>query len=451
MKINKIAMVSLLSSAIAIGVAISTVGDSIISDIKFKKESVKIERTIEDKIDYYTSIDQDFVKRLEGIQDKNGNQVFSLEKIHELWDHKEEFSMDNIDYLEKVVEACDKDPKIFNEEDLSYFCFHGIDIDHIHELSHIKDESGIPVFDGSDVALLSHYKTPIDFIRSLVQLSLEKRKQAFDSTLIRFLYLASAPLDHLEQIMDIKGENGIPRFNYSEIRNLISSKASLKFIKDLSDIKDKTGTYEFTGFQISRLFQLNLSKKEILKFKDTDKPNALLVYPAIDPINEFYSPIEISILEALKKKYDTRIIVASKEEEVYKELENIPNIMFFNPKGHGEYNILALGEYQWGLQGVEDGDVDLKTENYGIDTSDNELEKVINNLHPNAVIFLDSCSNGEGRERKANLANFIKKLSKGRKVISATEPYSGEDMEIQNFYPFDVKIVKDGRDITYNL
>ncbi len=56
-------------------------------------------------------------------------------------------------------------------------------------------------------------------------------------------------------------------------------------------------------------------------------------------------------------------------------------------------------------------------------------------LHEDAVIFCYSCSTGEGKRGRLNLANYVNILS-GKPTYAFSAPASLSDIRISSYYPF---------------
>ncbi|HLD72227.1 MAG TPA: hypothetical protein VJA23_01445 [Candidatus Nanoarchaeia archaeon] len=190
---------------------------------------------------------------------------------------------------------------------------------------------------------------------------------------------------------------------------------------------------------------LDLSPEEAISFADSDKPNALLIFPYSDWNYNFSSSEMRELTQKLKESYDLLVKVANQEETFYSALEEVPDAELLILSGHGTASSLSLGETDLSWFPSE------KDESYQIDLSDWELEEILNQLHPSAVIFLNSCSNGYGRENLGNLANFIANQAGGRKVISGIDLFSSGEIMINSIYPFDASIIGQplGTDLTY--
>jgi len=270
----------------------------------------------------------------------------------------------------------------------------------------------------------------------------------------------------LEHLIKLKGKDGKPFLGIDEIKMMQKAQSDIllpfgigfkltqdyeemsKYIAQLIDAFDKSGiNYPLDNAKIVRYTQLRLPIKDII-FNDTKKPNALIVYPISDNAAYYNLYNGVKFIRNIISRYDVQLIIAKDKDDVYNAIDYIPNIEFLCLAGHGKRYELNLSEGGY--------DVSLsKLESRGkIDTSDSEFADHLRRLNPGAVIYLFSCSTGEGGDTALNLANKIAEWSDNRKVISFTGPtavgfftsqktsVTAYDL-IKSYYPFDM--VKDGR------
>ncbi len=201
------------------------------------------------------------------------------------------------------------------------------------------------------------------------------------------------------------------------------------------DTKDEDGDRLIRSKELKER-KLFLFRYEEGQFEDTNKPNAVIVYPTNDRNTAFETPESMRFFGMIREKYDIRLVIAEKEEEVYKAIDSTPDIELLILGGHGSENSLSLGEEDPMLANG------TKSEEYKLDLSDKEIAQYLKKLKPQAVIFLNSCSNAKGDENSDNLANFVIKNADGRKVIASKEPFSASNVHIKSLYPFDIQIIK---------
>ncbi|MBI5398499.1 hypothetical protein HZB03_03470 [Candidatus Woesearchaeota archaeon] len=205
------------------------------------------------------------------------------------------------------------------------------------------------------------------------------------------------------------------------------------------------GGQRFTDLQIRRFYQLKLSPDEVLHFHDTEKPNALLIYPSADGNGAFYDVSSQKFLANVKEKYDVGVLVATVEQEVYAAIDEIPTIELLVLSGHGTKDSLRLGE----RNPAEQKHANYRNEEFMIDLYDWKLLKHLDKLSPNATIFLNSCSTATGGKEADNLANFVSFAASRRKVIASKEDFKTQEINVVSRYPLELKIEVDGKDATY--
>jgi len=208
---------------------------------------------------------------------------------------------------------------------------------------------------------------------------------------------------------------------------LFQNPVPIGYVEALSRVEDSKGNKVFSEPTITSLYELGLTIDEIISpiFVDTDKPNAVVIFPTSDDSIAFAATK--NLLERIRGRYDTFVKVASTEQEVYSAIMTIPNVELLVLSGHGSQMTLGLGSG--------------KHEKYKIDISDSELGKYLQNLNPNAPIVLNSCLNAQGGYLEINLANFIMQISHGRKVIAAMDLFSPFHIRINSDYPLDLSFM----------
>ncbi len=207
--------------------------------------------------------------------------------------------------------------------------------------------------------------------------------------------------------------------------------------KDFSYIQ-KLAENGYSAREISKYSQLDISTEEIINFKDTKKPNCVFIYPKRDKENAFDEKKAIEFFNKISSEYDVYVLFAETEKDVYNALNKIQNIELLIIAGHGTYQSISLGENDLRIEKAE------FDERYVLDIYDYELKYHLDNLNKNATIFLYACSTGKDRENLAESINEITNV----KVISAKDTFFSSDIEIVSVYPFDIKIIKNGEDIT---
>lgn len=188
------------------------------------------------------------------------------------------------------------------------------------------------------------------------------------------------------------------------------------------------------------VYHFKMGLKKLSDFKFNKQPKALILFPTNDPKQisgtVFNDDGTFVFLKELQKVYDMRIRAISTVEEMYNQLNDCPEINLLILSGHGSKTSLTFGKNisKYGI-------------NYAKDESDftvkrNDLKEHLRILAPDAVIFLDSCLNGSGKENEINMANFVAENAPGRKVISCTESFNFQKIGIKSVYPFNVIICR---------
>jgi len=369
------------------------------------------------------------------------NSQLKAAEISLLWKNKVP-----IDYVKKILEIKNKfgDP-VFNFESIAKFYEAGGTADYAKKLLEIKNNFGNPVLTGGDI---SSYKMSEKGLKTFKEL-IKNGKLEFPEYLKKSILeceLREDDVDYISQMINInKDEKGYPHFDPKSICFFRLFGGTVEYAKEIASIKDKDGKPKFNGQELYRFYQLDLKKADLEKFNDTEKPNAVIVYPTRDWNIVFEKNESIDFFQKLRKAYDVNVILASEENQAYKVIEDTPNIELLILAGHGSKDSLSLSDSDLRLF------CSIKNhERYKIDKSDSELGQYLSKLENNATIFLLSCSNAEGGKEAENLANYIISLAEGKKVIASEKPFRFEDIKVNSFYPFDVKITYKSKDCTYS-
>lgn len=243
------------------------------------------------------------------------------------------------------------------------------------------------------------------------------------------------------ELAEIKDSKGYHFFSCENIAKYLRYGGEADYAWEVASVLDEEGNNKFYGAQLPQMAALKLSIEELVEFKDTEKPNALFVYPTFD-VNVYNfegalkTPQALQFFNEVKKGYDVKTVVASTEKEVYNAIDYKDNFKLLILSGHGEKTALQLG----GL--YREIDFCRTFENHCIDVSDVEFSSYLDKADEEAVIFLNSCSTAEEGEDVTNLANHIFFFSNGRKVIASTGPFGQHEIKINSIYPFDVSILR---------
>ncbi len=410
--------------------------------------------TVEDAAELYTIIDEDGNHRV-----GNGvNMRFVME---------EGITMDDLRWMQTIRDKEGK-PILTNAYELIEFQKLGGTEEYARQLAALKDRDGEPLFVGFDlIGFLEIGGTP-EYAEALAQIPVKKGGMPFHGGLIQLFKKAGGTVEEAQQlsaITDTAGnplfdatsmwmfKNGASAFAYSgrpgqdinaylkTMRN--RSRGTVAYAREVAEIKDKDGNPKYDGFGMYRLLQLGLKKKDLV-FRDTAKPNAVIAYPTVDFFGAYESAESIAFFHELRRAYDLSVVVASREEQVYQALQDVPNIKLSVLSGHGGEDALSLG-----TKDPRDPDY-APDELYTIDRTDTELKDHLARLAPEAVIFLYSCLSAEGGETADNLATFISQQAGNHCVFAAQESFPSEGVEVKSLVPFSVKIRDHhGKDITY--
>lgn len=169
------------------------------------------------------------------------------------------------------------------------------------------------------------------------------------------------------------------------------------------------------------------------------KPKALILAGEDDP-NEAFAPTKayVKFISDIQEHYDVRYRIVSSPEEFCLEIEKAAkegNIELLVVGGHGSPQTIRLGRDSRLL-------IDRKLPN----------EDVLKMLAPNAIIFLEACATGNGKEDAMNMANYFADRAPGRIVIAPTVPLTIFNEKLSFNPTFNVDLIDDnGRDITYKI
>ena len=274
-----------------------------------------------------------------------------------------------------------------------------------------------------------------------------------------FIYFASkekVPLEYLRELKSLRNRNGYSIFSEKDIFDLVfkfNSKEGLRiidgireipldYIKSMLFVISQSEYLDISGSSIVKLNEFGFTKNYPPVFIDGIRPNALVVYGVEDFNDGFIAEVEIEQFKQIWNAYDVMFVLTGNEDVFYRALDVTPDIEFLMISGHGSDSSLRFGE-----EDLENKF--LPYEKYSLDLLDWELKWHLGNLSPLAIIFLNSCANGEGEDAKENLANFVALFAQGKLVFSSKASFAAPDSVIESLYPFKVKITVDGEDATY--
>lgn len=339
---------------------------------------------------------------------------------------------------------------IFDAYDVRYFVHHGISpkkaMNHFHH-----EQLTITV--------------PFVYASELAQLTDAERLPLYTGVNINSFFTSGIPSEEIIELSALRDGTGKPLLTANNILAFKAAGGTRGYARDLANLRDEEGNPLLTGFHIFRYAQLGMTKEEIVEFRDTEKPNALLIFPTADYNDVFQLESVFSLFREIKRSYDVLVRFAITEQDVYDAILFVPDTELLFVAGHGSSKTLRLGgkgaEAAWRRRGGEKKVVgwgkhivglyerDMREE-YFIDTTDHILEAYLPFLHPNATIFLLSCLTGyEGfvGTKNTNLATFISTIAGERRVLASKESFTPAQVQIKSVYPFEARIIKD---VTYS-
>lgn len=367
------------------------------------------------------------------IVDHEGNPIISGHLISMFKDFN--YSVDN---LKEIAELKDfQDKTIFVEN--STLTLMGLDnilndqlVIYAKELRKITDHEGESIFSGEDILWVYDSEEFLTFAKKFSKLKNSNGEILFNARELRSYFNIDGDFDYARRLSNYQNSEDKPIFSGEDIVYSYLSEVPFSYVESLIVRSDEF--MDLNGKIIYRYYQLGLTEEDIFSYSDTEKPNAVVIFPINDYNKAFESDGEAELFEMIKENYDVWVKIVSQEDEVYDAISYVPNIELLILGGHGTQTTLSLGEDDLRLK------ESTKNETYTIDIQDLELKDYLPMLNSDAVIFLNSCSNAEGGREKNNLANFITEMSNGRKVIAAKEPFSTGNIDVISIYPFDVNL-----------
>lgn len=163
-------------------------------------------------------------------------------------------------------------------------------------------------------------------------------------------------------------------------------------------------------------------------FMDTDKPNAVLLYAEKDHNGAFDTLWDAQLILQLREYYDVMIRTVATLSEVCEAVSEVPVPELLIENSHGIRTTFFLSTY--------DRRQKERVVSFFSDLS------CLQKLHSQAVVFLRSCSTGEGGAFAFNIANTVAEQVPGRTVISSQELLRYSQINLLSFYPFAVTLSK---------
>ncbi len=397
------------------------------------------------KANISSSTARDFINSISDVKDAYGNCVILKNEdfrklITKSWNKKE----DPLSSVEKFSIFVEKFSRVVNRKGI---VFDGSDVRKIFldedtrsigdRLGYANDVASIicegeSVFNGEDIVSLLEFKVSYDFVnqyaKNVFSLKKDNGEHIFRSKDITDLLISRVPLDvalyYTERLANIKCTDGTYAFDGTSISGIVALGVSSE------DIDNFVAT-GFNGDNIYRLSFLGISAEEAANFKDTKKPNAIIIYPKSDYNHAFRGNGARDFFTRLKSGYDVFVRVAETDFDIESIIGKIPKVELLVLSGHGDAEGLMLGK---------DSFFDL-FEEYAVDLSDTtQIATWMNQLEPNATIFLDSCSNAATRTG-GNLATTFASCAGHRRVIASRQIFYQDHVTVDTVYPLDLTIM----------
>jgi len=259
-----------------------------------------------------------------------------------------------------------------------------------------------------------------DLIRQYTSLITRDGKTIFSNEWeINEILKLEADFETIRSLADLTNPNGESVFTEGfVIRHFLEDNGTVEYAQQLADAG-------YSGRQIVALNGLGLTVEETLHPRDSELPNFLLSLPHYDDNFSFYRNAEE--WREILPSYDTFVIFADDETDIYHAIEAIPDIELLSLEGHGTKTSIFLS-YDEAI-GEED------REEFVIDMNDTELERYLDMLSPNAVISIDSCDTALGGRDHYNLFRVIVNMAHGRTVIGADGKIYPLSTELLSEYP----------------
>ncbi len=384
-----------------------------------------------------------------------------------------------VDYAKRLSSFKDSKGLLFRDGGhITAACTDSLDLDFVDSLAEFKDEEGNFLLSGRQIwgAYLNNISA--DFFRDVFAIKDDDGSIFFTGAEAYHFGVGKKKISELEKLKDMAKITSNGRRVFSDAilySRYIDNGGTNKFAKKMMEVhpmfvdekvittfKMNCDDINYARYLAETLEDVNpdsivqsitneLRDYRIIQLRDltrgnllekSDKPNALVVFPLADWNGGIYNHSNKKLIKKIQEEYNTRVIVAQNENEVYCAIESDPNIELLMIQGHGSKTTLSLGEKD--LRNNSDKDYNEK---FTIDTTDHEFEEYLRRLPKNAVTFLYACSNGEGNN---NLADFIISMTDGRTVYASKEPFANCNIRLNSIYPFDIKLRKwIFKDITY--
>ncbi|MBI2574567.1 hypothetical protein HYV82_01655 [Candidatus Woesearchaeota archaeon] len=338
-------------------------------------------------------------------------------------------------YAQRVVALRANDgEQIFSEFDIGLYKEQGGSIRYAQMLSSLRSTLGQTIFSrGKDIVDFHEGKYGVCAAKKFIGLSDSEGNTVFRDgyDIVSFLR-AGGTIDEAKDYIAIADSKGHTYFNGYEIALLRKNQVSALFAASLAAMGLNAETIMYH-------FKLGLSGNNTT-FRNSGKPKALILYPTGNPpdfigVQAFSDDDTYEFLRKILDAYDVRLRAISTVGEMDRETEQNADAKLLILGGHGARQSLTFGENR-PKYGVE---IDEEAFKLTVDTKG--LEVILDRLPNDAVIFLDSCFNGEGKENEMNMANYVAECAPGRKVISGTGVFNAGKITIKQMFPLDLAIM----------
>lgn len=268
---------------------------------------------------------------------------------------------------------------------------------------------------------LSNYfkKYPFEFIE-ISKAAKNQKEKTFYYLPKQFLELHANELVTLAKIAGKDSWSIFSEINYLTDKN---GKEKMSFQEAYNFILKLNKSFNITNFnryETSDLMKDNLKNSDICY--NQEKPIALVIQNKNDEENVFAHTNWINNLSKLKEQYKLFIYEAEKDSVAFscikKTAEKYGKISLLVLAGHGNEISLNLGKPEKEIYPLTKKEI-IPYERFYLDITDKkEFKEQEKYIKKDAKIILASCSTGNGREYKNNLANMIAKTLPGRTIYS---------------------------------
>ena len=206
------------------------------------------------------------------------------------------------EYSKNVIAITRDDKSVFLDDDVKRLYSDHVSADYVKALSSLRDKDGY--MSTSDIIDLSKADADPDYVRAMTLLTDFKNKKVFTASNIKDFRSARGDPHLASDLLSIPDDSGASLFKAQDIIDLNQAGGDLDYAKKWAERRYKKGGRIYTGHDIAgakmtgldqddavpfenngfsgtevyRFNQLGLSLEDVLRFHDTDKPNALVVY-----------------------------------------------------------------------------------------------------------------------------------------------------------------------------